>query len=313
MYSTIPPFDYKEINWLEAGNAKRPNEVHLLNNAAAFMFRRLLMQDAMSVFKWNVPEHWDLTYTLYTLYGYGYFAVINTDKFGVIPQACGLSGRNVFYQPTEAIIANPLIRITKNPVIGKSCTIIRLQPDYCGIMDIVDTYAGLLAMTMQTLTTNLTNSRLAWVFAAQNQAMANSYKKMFDDIASGKPAVVVNKDLFNETTGGSNWDKFDTNIKQTFIAPELTEMTRKLRNMFATEIGIPNANIEKKERMIVDEVNANNIETYSKCARWLEQLQDGCRRTNDMFGTDISVNWRFKPQLMGGGENVPISDGTISV
>lgn len=313
MYSNIPPFDYKEINWLEAGNAKRPNEVHLLNNAAAFMFRRLLMQDAMSVFKWNVPEHWDLTYMLYTLYSYGYFAVINTDKFGVIPQACGLSGRNVFYQPTEAVIANPLIRITKNPVIGKSCTLIRLQPDYCGIMDIVDTYAGLLAMTMQTLTTNLTNSRLAWVFAAQNQAMANSYKKMFDDIASGKPAVVVNKNLFNKTTGEPNWDKFDTNIKQTFIAPELTEMTRKLRNMFATEIGIPNANIEKKERMIVDEVNANNIETYSKCARWLEQLQDGCRRTNDMFGTSISVDWRFKPQLTGGETNVSVSDGTVSV
>ena len=65
--------------------------------------------------------------------------------------------------------------------------------------------------------------------------------------------------------------------------------------------------------MIVDEVNANNIETYSKCARWLEQLQDGCRRTNEMFGTDISVDWRFKPQLVGGEADVSVSDGAVSV
>lgn len=313
MFSAIPPFDYKAVNWVEAGHGGRPNEMHLLNNSAAFMFRRLLLQDAMSVFKWQVPEHWDLTYMLYVLYSYGYFAVINTDRFGVIPQSCGLTGRNVFYQPTEAIIANPLIRIDKNPTIGKNCTIVKLQPDYCGILDIVDTYSGLLAMTMQTLTTNLVNSRLAWVFAAKNQAMANSYKKMFDDIASGKPAVVVSKDLYNETTGEPNWDKFDNNIKNTFIAPELTEMTRKLRNMFATEIGIPNANIEKKERMIVDEVNANNIETYSKCARWLEQLQDGCTRVNKMFGTNIWVDWRFKPDLAGGETDVTQRDGVVPV
>ena len=47
--------------------------------------------------------------------------------------------------------------------------------------------------------------------------MASSYKKMFDDIASGKPAVVVSKDLYNETTGEPNWDKFDNNIKNTGI------------------------------------------------------------------------------------------------
>lgn len=43
--------------------------------------------------------------------------------------------------------------------------------------------------------------------------------------------------------------------------------------MFDTDIGIPNANTDKRERLITDEVNSNNAETLSKCALWLDQCQ----------------------------------------
>jgi hypothetical protein len=49
--------------------------------------------------------------------------------------------------------------------------------------------------------------------------------------------------------------------------------------------------------MIVDEVNANNVETYSKCALWLEQLKESCDRANTMFpGLNLSVDWRVPPE-----------------
>ena len=64
--------------------------------------------------------------------------------------------------------------------------------------------------------------------------------------------------------------------------------------MFSTAIGIPNANTDKKERLITDEVNANNEETESLCELWLEQLKKTCDKTNEMFGIDISVDWRKK-------------------
>ena len=68
---------------------------------------------------------------------------------------------------------------------------------------------------------------------------------------------------------------------------------RKIESMFDTDIGIPNANTDKRERLVTDEVNANNVETASKCALWLEQLQESVKKTNDMFGLDVSVDWRF--------------------
>ena len=61
-----------------------------------------------------------------------------------------------------------------------------------------------------------------------------------------------------------------------------------------TAIGIPNANTDKRERLITDEVNANNVDTQTLCAQWLEELQECCARVNKMFNLDISVSLRFR-------------------
>ena len=45
-------------------------------------------------------------------------------------------------------------------------------------------------------------------------------------------------------------------------------------------------------------MNANNIETITRCELWLDELKKSCERTNDMFGTSISVNWRHDPEKM---------------
>ena len=70
---------------------------------------------------------------------------------------------------------------------------------------------------------------------------------------------------------------------------------RKIESMFDTDIGIPNANTDKKERLITDEVNANNIETATRCELWLESIKKGLTKANEMFNLKMSVDWRVKP------------------
>ena len=65
--------------------------------------------------------------------------------------------------------------------------------------------------------------------------------------------------------------------------------------MFDTEIGIPNANTDKRERLVTDEVNANNVETASRCEMWLESIKAGMEKANNMFGLSLDVDWRVKP------------------
>ena len=79
--------------------------------------------------------------------------------------------------------------------------------------------------------------------------------------------------------------------------------------MFCTEIGIPNANQDKAERLITDEVNANNVETSVRCELWMEEIRKGLTKASEMFNINLAVEWRVKPNN-GGDQYV---DGSNSI
>lgn len=274
-----------------AESAVSPVNINLTNNQLSRYYARYLLQKAMSVFKWNIPDEWPLNYILYSVYTWGYIGIVNTDRFGVIPMICGLGGYNVFYQPKYAIFANPLLKESFRADIDVKCTLLRLQPDYCGIMDIIYHYAGLMALTTESMISNLYNSKVAYVFASESTKNAQEFKLMYDKIASGNPAVFVGKKLFRED-GTPQWQLFDTNVSKSYIVDKLLVDLGKISTKFCAEIGIPNANTDKRERLLTSEVASNNFETKAKAQLWLESLQTGCDKTNRMFGTDISVDWR---------------------
>lgn len=295
------PYYYNYIN--AETSQVTPSTVHVKDSGLCRYFTKYLLQKAMSVFEWDLPETWNKDYFLYVLYCWGYVAVINTDKFGVIPQGCGLKGYDVFYAPTHAVIANPLLTGILEPRIGTQCELMKLQPDFSGILDLVGHYAEQMALASQSVSVNLLNSKLSYVFTAKTKALAESLKKMYDQIASGEPAVVIDSRLKNAADGEETWKAFEQNVGGNYIVTNLLADLRKIEAMFDTEIGIPNANTDKRERLIQDEVNANNIETYSKCAMWLENLQDACKRVNDMFGLSIAVRWRKIPEMGGASDD----------
>lgn len=293
-----PPFGYDEINVIASHNS--PGTLHSQNTNLVYYYKRYLLQKAMSVFEWTLPETWSRDYFLYVLYCWGSVAVVNTDRFGVIPQGGTLTGYDIYYQPTNIQISNPLLSGVLSPRIGVDCTLFKLQPDYGGIMDLIGDYAELMAIVSETISINLFNSKLSYVFAASNKTAAESFKKLYDQISAGNPAAVIDKNLFNDD-GSTNWQSFFQNVGQNYIVSDLLSDMRKIENMFDTHIGIPNANTDKRERLVTDEVNANNVETYSKCALWLESLQESCRKANKMFGLDLWVDWRKIPTIPGGG------------
>lgn len=291
------PETYDYINMYNSSFS--PSTVHVKNTSLQRFFRRYLFQKAISVFKWQLPETWCRDYFLYVLYAWGCIGVVETDKFGVICQAGAPYGYDIYYQPTNLIITNPLLKGSLQPRIGQECTVFKLQPDWGGISDLVNYYADMMALCAETAGVNLLNSHLSFVFPAKDKPMAETFKKLFDRVSGGEPAVAVDKNLFLED-GRQSWSVFQQNLKQNYIVTDILADMRKIEAMFDTDIGVPNANIDKRERLITDEVNANNIETITKCELWLENLQRSAEQTNEMFGTDISVDWRHAPdELIG--------------
>ena len=284
---------YDYINLYSA--SRSPSTVHVKNTRLARYFRKYLLQKAFSVFKWTLPEEWDRDYFLYTLYCRGFIAILNTARYGTICQECSPGGYNLYYRPSYVIVTNPLIRETLTLNIDRDCVLLKLQPDYSSIMDIVSYYADQLALASEAMGVNLVNTKSGVVFGADGKAQAETFKKMFDNLSEGDPAVVIGKKLLNDD-GSPNWFPFVQNVKESYVTSDILSDMRKIEAMFDTEIGIPNANTDKRERLISDEVNANNVETATRCELWLETIRKGLSKANDMFNLQLAVDWRVNPK-----------------
>lgn len=303
------PFSYQFMNAVEG--TIHPSFLHIHNTSLSRFFKQYLLQDVLSVFKFTLPDWWDADYFRYSLLGYGYVAIFKTDKFGVIPQQCNLTGYNVFYRPTKAMIANPLIG-GRELNIGQNCQIIKVMPDYSGIANIVDYYGDLMALTWEGITTNILNSKLAYIGFAGNKADAETFKKLYDRIASGEPAVIARKKSAT-ITDDDKFQLFTQNLQQNYIAPQMMESLRNIQSAFRAEIGIPDLSVQKKERLITAEATKTDIYTRAKSMLWLETMREGIEKAKARYPEISMLDVEFRFPLEGGEDDASDTVGIGTV
>lgn len=307
-----PPYMLSRQN-IEQGLT--PDNFNLVDNWLGKYFARFLLQRIMGVYEVELPkagnityQDWAYNYFWYCLFQYGYFVIFNTSQFGVIMQQCNPGGFNIFYNPYYVMVTNPLLDDHKEMrlFINRDCVLVKMTPDFAGLTDLINYYAGLLAVVGQTTVTNLMNSKLSYIFAASKRAEAETAKKMFERISRGDLAVVVDKKLFDDQ-GQPTWQLFEQNVGGNFIADRLLDAWQTIENKFATDIGLPNANTTKRERLITDEVNANNVATAAMAGVWLKNIQEGFEKANKMFGLSLKIDWKYKPEVVENdrGDNNP--------
>lgn len=287
--NTLPVY-YDIINRYNAKYA--PSKIHAKNTAVVRFFQRYLFQRVLSRYTFGMPDRWDYDYFTQILFGEGYISIIKTRDFGVIPQQCGLKDLNVFYRPGSVLVANPLLPGYPEQTIGKDCALIKMCPDYLGCLDLVSMFADLMAITVESVGVNLYNSKLAYVFGVENKAQAETVKKLYDNVAKGDPAVVTDKDLFNDN-GEPSWQLFFNNLKQNYICSQLLEDLKKIEAMFDSYIGFNNVNVAKESGVTADEVHSNDESCQSLARLWLDTMQRGIDQANSLF-PDINLSIKFK-------------------
>lgn len=311
---SFQPWAYNHLNY--ANSITDPSTMQIAGSTMAHFFKRHLFEKLLSVFKWELPETWTEgraeNYLLYTLYIMGFIAIVDS-PVGPVPQHCTIGGlRTKFYQPRSIIIANPNFKeVDGEYIIGQNAELLQLTPDYFGLADIVSVYANRMALADRTAGVNLTNSLLSFVFFARNKAVAESFKKMFDELQAGNPAAILDNKMKREFDGDP-WTMLNQNVGGNFIAPEIQKLLEEYERDFDSYIGLPNnEQKDKKERLIVDEVNANNQASASRAQLWLDTLQNSCERVNKMFYNGerrVWVDWRISPYTEGGSE-----DGRLAI
>lgn len=260
--------------------ARKPSDVDGVMNTSAYYYRLYLLKKLFGRFTFeNIPEGWDEDYMLETLFLNGFFTVCDTSA-GVLPLKCGLTGINVFEKPTQIIVANPVLGNFER-MIDVDCVVVQLQPNYEGVYPMINRYATMLAMCDSSIAVNLMNTKATFLFGAANKAQSETLKQMYDKIASGEPAVFVGDGLNKESF-------YVIPAKQNFIADDVQILKRKIINEFLTEIGINNSNLDKRERLTDNEVEANDQEVISNIQCWIDNITWGIRKVNQMFSLNIS-------------------------
>lgn len=300
------PLNYERLNEIEG--CYIPSAVKSINNKTFEFWERSLFQRACSVLvAQDLPEEWvgdikDFLY--YCLFRFGKVIVWESAEYGKAFQPGNLKGYNFYYQPTSALIANPLLQQSLELEIGRECEILKLTPDYRGVWDIISYYAEKLATLDNAINMSLINNKFAFILGARNKVAGQALKKMLDKVNRGEPAVIYDMKLLNDQTDKTEpfqvWER-QRSLKDSYLTTDQLRDFQTLLNNFDAEIGIPTIPYEKKERMVASEADSRVMDSQSRATIWMETLNSSAEKINRLY-PDINIKFelRFKPEEVSG-------------
>ena len=276
----------------------QPTQVNGIFNARTDYYSVQLQRTALSIVDVEYNEDiykWDKDYIREGLLIKGFFTVTKDNSGNTLPLKCGATGVNVFNRVTDVIVANPVIG-SFNRTIGVDCELVYLQQKQGGrfrsLQPIITLFAQKLANADAAIDINLFNSRLPFIFQAPSPEVADSFKAMYDEITEGNPAVFIDEQMGSLLQNGEGSSLYIFKGKENFIADMVQNEKAQIMNEFLTSIGINTANTTKRERQIVDEVNANNLEIEANIKLWKQNVEDCVERVNNMF-PDVNLKITF--------------------
>lgn len=298
MYNFSIPQDFEGLNLY---NSMRSVAGRVQNDENTRYFMRALYQRVISGAKFKLPKAWaqGKRYFKNVLFTKGFIGIVKTEKYGVVPQICAPKGYGLFLQPTDLIVAQPLVQF--DGVIGENCEIINLTNDWLGVWDIVEHYAIRLSLAITSVDVSLVNERVSFLAAAKNKSAANTLNFLYEQISAGNPFVVYDKALKSEGLNGEDdpiWT-FSQDVATNYITDKLLADMDTILRQFDNEVGILAIN-GKKERMITNEVEAESDDACARASTWEENLTDSFDRVNRLFPElDLSFTLKY-----GGEEHV---------
>ena len=270
---------------LQSAFARKPADVSGIENVATAYYFSYLLRLTKGIFEFKAPDYWDTDFLLDTLLLNGVFGIFENNS-EPLALNCQPYGVNMYYKPTNFNIANPVLGAFSKQ-IGVDGAIIYLEEDpgynasFKTIRPFLTKYAYQLAACDKCIDQSLMNSGVAAIFSAPSKKAAESYRKMYDEISKGEPAVFVDEELGMAASNSRNLQY--TPAKDNFVCDKVQIEKRCIIEEFLTAIGVNNANTSKRERLNADEVNSNNDECYIATAVWRRNLEETTALARKLF------------------------------
>jgi len=256
-----------------------------LNNRTFTDYYYRLMLLARSVFEWQglpngIDEKWIERY----LFNEGRCMFFKDDKLGFMVTKCADGGiLNAYDEPTmlTSIATNHMPVTLKN---NKECVLIRNNDDMIPTSPTIQLYAMKLAEISRTTDINVRAQKTpVLIKCSEKQRM--TLKLIFKQWDECEPVIFGDKNL--------DADEMKVfNIDAPIVFDKLQIQKHAIWNECMTFLGINNANQDKRERLVADEVAANDEQIEQSAQVMLKARQQACKQINELFGTNISVKLR---------------------
>ena len=254
------------------------------NNATYLQYYMHLTELAMSMFEWkNLPDTVDARFLELTLFEDGQIVFFKDEELGYLCLQCAVNGGfNVYRIPTNrrAYAVNGYQKnLTENDSVIIYNNFLRTN----SMLD-VRNFAERLYNIDRAIDVNINAQKTPILIKCDEQqrlTMLNTYQQ-YD---GNQPVIFGDKAL--------NTNAFQVlNTGAPLVADKLYTLKTQLWNECLTYLGISNINVQKKERLITDEVTRNQGGTIASRYSRLEARRQACEQINRMFGLDIECNYR---------------------
>lgn len=276
------------------GKRNRQNDLFSLSavdNAMTYNRYFLRLSElAISRFKWNnLPPTVDERFLELMLFAQGHSIFFKDDVMGYLSLQGAIGGKfNVYRIPTDrrAIADNGY----QKKLTEKDSVIIYDNYLHTNTSVMIEQFARRLANLDRIIDVNINAQKTpVMIICDENErlTMENLYMK-YD---GNQPFIFGDKSINTK-----NIQVLKTDAP--YNADRIYELKTQIWNEALTYLGISNTNVIKKERLISDEVTRNNAGTIASRHSPLEARRQACQLINDMFGLDISVDYRDDYQII---------------
>lgn len=276
-------------------------------------FRSKLIREVTNLFEWEgMPEGVPLDYLERSLILKGKVMFFYEPKaYGYMALECQTRGVNLYNKPTTAFTVAPndesLTVSYERPILyghsgveGIEGGAVLINNMYGGesLRGIIDHHAWRLGLVQTAFDTNALWQNKPVTFSTPTEKTRLSIEKFFTNIIEGKPWTIVDNTLLTKESG-----IISEVIDVPFLLDKLYDTKNEIYSEFRHTVGIDTPGIDKKERVLVDEVKSNEQSIETCLQIMLSQRQIACKQINKHFGLNVSVKVR--------GDDVVNSDNGI--
>lgn len=145
---------------------------------------------------------------------------------------------------------------------------------------------------------NMNAQKTPFVWSGNKNELLSA-ANFYEQLTGGKPVMFTSKKMSDHL---KETQVFNTDVP--FKGLEFSRQEQIFVNQILTYLGIVNVNVEKRERLVEDEANANTELTKLNLAARLQQQQSDWDKANKMFGWNVRVKLAAKPVFPNDGESV---------